>query len=174
MVPLKQCWPHCAPDTVHFEKRCGPTYVEKLLVLDGRLAFTGGVGIADHWRGAASHPGEWRDTRLRVAGPVVAQMQSVFLDNRMRATGSMLHGEAYFPDLKPTGPYAARMFSSSPSGGSESMQLMYMLAITAARRSIDLANSYFVPDAMTIRVLTEAAQRGVLVRILVPQWADRF
>jgi cardiolipin synthase A/B len=140
----------------------------KLLVLDGQLAFTGGVGIADHWRGAARHPGEWRDTHFRVAGPVVAQMQSVFLDNWMRATGKVLHGEAYFPALKPVGTYAAQMFSSSPSGGSESMQLMYMLAITAARRSIDLANSYFVPDALTIRVLTEAARRGVKVRILTP------
>ena len=140
----------------------------KLLVLDGQLAFTGGVGIADHWRGAARHPGEWRDTHFRVAGPVVAQMQSVFLDNWMRATGRVLHGEAYFPVLKPAGPFAAQMFSSSPSGGSESMQLMYMLAITAARKSIDLSNSYFVPDALTIRVLTEAAQRGVKVRILTP------
>ncbi len=140
----------------------------KLLVLDGQLAFTGGVGIADHWRGAARHPGEWRDTQFRVAGAVVAQMQSVFLDNWMRATGKVLHGEAYFPALKPVGTYAAQMFSCSPSGGSESMQLMYMLAITAARRSIELANSYFVPDALTIRILTEAARRGVKVRILTP------
>ena len=140
----------------------------KLLVLDGQRAFTGGVGIADHWRGAARHPGEWRDTHFRVAGPVVAQMQAVFLDNWMRATGKVLHGEAYFPALKPVGPYAAQMFSSSPSGGSESMQLMYMLAITAARGSIDLASSYFVPDALTIQVLIEAARRGVKVRVLTP------
>ncbi len=137
-------------------------------MLDGQLAFTGGVGIADHWRGAARHPGEWRDTHFRVAGPVVAQMQSVFLDNWMRVTGKVLHGEAYFPALKPAGPYAAQMFGSSPSGGSESMQLMYMLAITAARRRIDLANAYFVPDELTIRVLTEAARRGVKVRVLTP------
>ena len=140
----------------------------KLLVLDGAVGFTGGVGIADHWRGDARHPGEWRDTHFRVAGPVVAQMQSVFLDNWMRATGTVLHGEAYFPALKPVGAYAAQMFSSSPSGGSESMHLMYMLAITSARRSIDLANSYFVPDELTIKVLTEAARRGVKVRVLTP------
>jgi cardiolipin synthase A/B len=140
----------------------------KLLVLDGQVGFTGGVGIADHWRGTAQHPGEWRDTHFRAAGPVVAQMQSVFLDNWMRATGKVLHGEAYFPALKPVGDYAAQMFSSSPSGGSESMHLMYMLAITSARNHIDLANSYFVPDALTIRVLTDAARRGVKVRILTP------
>ncbi|MEJ5992280.1 phospholipase D-like domain-containing protein [Ramlibacter sp. PS3R-8] len=140
----------------------------KLLVVDGRVGFTGGVGIADLWRGQARNPEEWRDSHFRIEGPVVAQMQSVFLDNWMRATGAVLHGDAYFPALKPTGDYAAQMFSSSPSGGSESMQLMYQLAITAARRRIDLANSYFVPDDMTIRTLVEAARRGVKVRVILP------
>lgn len=140
----------------------------KLLIVDGRVGFTGGVGIADQWRGQARNPEEWRDTHFRVEGPVVAQMQSVFLDNWMRATGALLHGDAYFPALKPAGDFAAQMFSSSPSGGSESMQLMYQLAITAARQSIDLANSYFVPDEMTIRILVEAARRGVKVRVIVP------
>ncbi|RZL39585.1 MAG: cardiolipin synthase B [Rubrivivax sp.] len=140
----------------------------KLLIVDGRVGFTGGVGIADLWRGNARNPDEWRDTHYRVTGPVVAQMQSVFLDNWVRATGAVLHGEAYFPALQPAGPYTAQMFSSSPSGGSESMHLMYLLAITAARRSIDLANSYFVPDDLTIRTLVDAARRGVRVRILTP------
>jgi cardiolipin synthase A/B len=140
----------------------------KLLVVDGRIGFTGGVGIADQWRGNARNRNEWRDTHFRVEGPVVAQMQSVFLDNWMRATGKVLHGEAYFPALSPAGPHAAQMFSSSPSGGSESMQLMYLLAITAARRSIDLASSYFVPDEMTIKTLVDAAHRGVRVRVLTP------
>jgi cardiolipin synthase A/B len=140
----------------------------KLLVIDGRIGFTGGVGIADQWRGQARHPGEWRDSHFRVEGPVVAQMQSVFLDNWMRVTGNVLHGELYFPALRPAGALAAQMFSSSPSGGSESMQLMYLLSITAARKSIDLANSYFVPDAMTIKTLVDAARRGVKVRVLTP------
>ncbi len=140
----------------------------KLLVVDGRVGFTGGVGIADHWRGQARHPGEWRDSHFRVEGPVVAQMQSVFLDNWMRATGRVLHGEAYFPALIAAGPLSAQMFSSSPSGGSESMQLMYMLSVTAARSTIDLANSYFVPDDLTIRTLLGAARRGVKVRVLTP------
>lgn len=140
----------------------------KLLIVDGRIGFTGGVGIADHWRGNAQDPEHWRDTHFRVEGPVVAQMQSVFLDNWMRATGAVLHGEAYFPSLPKAGALAAQMFSSSPSGGSESMHLMYLLAITAARKSIDLANSYFVPDEMTIKTLVEAARRGVKVRVLTP------
>ena len=140
----------------------------KLLIVDGRVGFTGGVGIADQWRGQARNPEEWRDSHFRVEGPVVAQMQSVFLDNWMRATGALLHGDAYFPALKPVGNFAAQMFSSSPSGGSESMQLMYQLAITAARSTVELANSYFVPDEMTIRILVEAARRGVKVRVIVP------
>jgi cardiolipin synthase A/B len=140
----------------------------KLLVVDGTVGFTGGVGIADQWKGDARNPDEWRDTHYRVVGPVVAQMQSVFLDNWMRANGRVLHGEAYFPALKPSGSYAAQMFSSSPSGGSESMQLMYLLAITAARKTIALSNSYFVPDDLTIQTLLDAAKRGVKIRVLVP------
>jgi cardiolipin synthase len=155
------------PHWTHLNKLNNRTH-RKLLVVDGRVGYTGGVGIADHWRGQARNPGEWRDSHFRVEGPVVAQMQSVFLDNWMRATGVVLHGDAYFPVLEPAGDLAAQMFSSSPSGGSESMQLMYQLAITAARSSIDLANSYFVPDDMTITTLVDAAQRGVKVRVIVP------
>ena len=155
------------PRPINFNKLNNRTH-RKLLVADGRIAFTGGVGIADQWQGNARNPDEWRDTHFQVEGPVVAQFQSVFLDNWMRATGKVLHGEAYFPALKPVGDYTAQMFSSSPSGGSESMHLMYMLAITAARHSIDLTNAYFVPDPLTMRTLVDAAQRGVKVRLLLP------
>jgi len=155
------------PAWSHWNKLNNRTH-RKLLVVDGRIGYTGGVGIADHWRGQARNPQEWRDSHFRVEGPVVAQMQSVFLDNWMRVTGDVLHGDAYFPALKPAGDLAAQMFSSSPSVGSESMQLMYLLAITAAKRSIDLANSYFVPDEMTIQTLVDAARRGVKVRVIVP------
>ncbi len=140
----------------------------KLLVVDGLLGFTGGVGIADPWQGDARHPGEWRDTHFQVRGPVVAQMQSVFLDNWMRATGEVLHGAAYLPAQKKAGEEVAQMFSSSPSGGSESMHLMYLLALTAARERIALSASYFVPDSLTIKTLRAAAQRGVRIRILLP------
>jgi cardiolipin synthase len=155
------------PHWTNWDKLNNRTH-RKLLIVDGRVGYTGGVGIADQWRGQARNPEEWRDSHFRVEGPVVAQMQSVFLDNWMRVTGALLHGDAYFPALKPAGDMAAQMFSSSPSGGGESMQLMYLLAITAARSSIDLANSYFVPDEMTIGILVEAARRGVKVRVIVP------
>ena len=140
----------------------------KLLVVDGGVAFTGGVGIAPPWTGRAQDPEHWRDTHFKIEGPVVAQMQAVFLDNWIKVTGDLLHGPDYFPVLAPAGSAAAQMFSSSPSGGSEGMQLMYLLAITAATRSIDLSAAYFVPDELAIRALVEAMARGVKLRIVVP------
>lgn len=140
----------------------------KLLVVDGSTGFTGGVGIAPPWTGRAQGPDHWRDTHFKVLGPVVAQMQAVFIDNWIKVTGDVLHGPDYFPELAPQGSSAAQMFSSSPSGGSESMQLMYLLAITAAERSIDLSASYFVPDALTMQALEAAVKRGVRLRIIVP------
>lgn len=140
----------------------------KLLVIDGKVGFTGGVGIADQWRGNAQDKDHWRDTHFRVEGPVVGQIQAVFNDNWLKATGTVLDGPDYFPALTPVGDMPAQMFSSSPTGGSESMHLMYLMAITAARHTIDLSAAYFVPDDLTIRTLMEAAKRGVRVRILMP------
>jgi cardiolipin synthase len=140
----------------------------KVLVVDGMVGFTGGVGIADQWRGDAQDVDHWRDTHFRAEGPVVAQMQAVFNDNWLKATGRVLDGEAYFPQLAPRGTQAAQMFSSSPTGGSESMHLMYLMVITAARHSIELSSSYFVPDELAVGALVEAAKRGVRVRIIVP------
>jgi cardiolipin synthase len=140
----------------------------KVLVVDGTLGFTGGVGIADQWNGHAQDEDHWRDTHFRVEGPVVAQMQAVFMDNWIKATGRVLHGELYFPALKPQGEQPAQMFSSSPTGGSESMHLMYLMAITAAQESIVLSSSYFVPDSLAVDALVAARKRGVRVRIITP------
>jgi cardiolipin synthase len=140
----------------------------KVLVVDGSIGFTGGVGIAEEWTGRAQDAAHWRDSHFRVQGPVVAQMQAVFLDSWMKATGHVLHGDDYFPQLSSAGDSHAQMFSSSPSGGSESMHLMYLLAITAAERSILLANAYFLPDKLTLRTLIDALERGVRVRIMTP------
>ena len=140
----------------------------KLLVVDGKTGFTGGVGIAPKWTGAGQDAEHWRDSHFRIEGPVVAQMQAVFLDNWLKVTGEVMHGEAYFPPLQAVGQSDAQVFSSSPAGGSESMQLMYQLAITAAEHSIDLSSAYFVPDELTSKSLTEALKRGVKIRIVVP------
>jgi cardiolipin synthase len=140
----------------------------KLLVIDGHIGFTGGVGIAEEWTGHAQDEKHWRDTHFRVEGPAVGQMQAVFMDNWVKATGNVLHGPAYFPHIDAAGDGFAHMFSSSPSGGSDDMQLMYLMGITAATHSIHLSSAYFVPDKLTINAIVEAAKRGVRVRIITP------
>jgi cardiolipin synthase len=140
----------------------------KLLVVDGRTGFTGGVGIAPEWTGHAQDPQHWRDSHYKVEGPVVAQMQAVFMDNWIKVSGDVLHGERYFPRLDAVGEGRAQVFSSSPSGGSESMHLMYLLSIAAATKTIDLSSAYFVPDDLTVGALVAAMQRGVRLRIITP------
>ncbi|MDQ3511518.1 MAG: phospholipase D-like domain-containing protein [Pseudomonadota bacterium] len=140
----------------------------KLLVVDGRVGFTGGVGVADIWQGNAGNPDSWRDTHYRIEGPVVAQVQAAFNDNWIKTTGEVLNGIDYFPALEPVGDMNAHMFIASPAGGSESMHLMYLLAIAASEHTIDLAASYFVPDPLIIQTMVEARRRNVRVRILVP------
>ncbi|MEJ8815886.1 phospholipase D-like domain-containing protein [Variovorax ureilyticus] len=140
----------------------------KLLVVDGRVGFTGGVGIAPKWTGDAQDAEHWRDSHYKVEGPVVAQMQAVFMDNWVKVSGDVLHGEGYFPALAPIGEGRAQVFSSSPSGGSESVHLMYLLSIAAASHTIDLSSAYFVPDDLTVEALVAAMKRGVRVRIITP------
>ena len=140
----------------------------KLLVIDGRIGFTGGVGIADQWEGHAQDTDHWRDLHFRIEGPVVAQVQSAFNDNWIKTTGVVLNGADYFPPLATVGEMDAHMFVASPAGGSESMHLMYLMAIAAAERSIDLEAAYFVPDPLMIQALQAARHRGVRVRVIVP------
>ncbi len=140
----------------------------RVLVIDGRIGFTGGVGIADKWLGHAQDKDHWRDSHFRVEGPVVAQLQAAFMDDWFQTKGVILDGPDYFPDLDPVGSSWAQAFRSSPSGGSESVRLMYLLAIASATRSIRIANSYFVPDRIAVDMLAQARRRGVEVEIIVP------
>jgi len=140
----------------------------KLLVIDGTIGFTGGVGIADEWAGDARTEDEWRDSHYRVEGPVVAQMQAAFLDNWMKTRAVVLHGDDYFPPLAKAGPHRCQMFKSSPMEGSESARLMFLLSICAAEHSIRIGNAYFVPDDLTTETLIEAARRGVEIDIITP------
>jgi cardiolipin synthase A/B len=140
----------------------------KVLIVDGKIGFTGGVGIADEWTGHAQDPDHWRDMHFQIEGPVVAQFQAAFLDNWIETTGRVLSGEAYFPALASAGELKMHMFMSSPTGGSESMRLMYLMAITAAEKSIDIEAAYFVPDTLMSHDLIKARARGVRIRILLP------
>ncbi len=140
----------------------------KLLVTDGLVGFTGGVGIADEWSGNAEDPDHWRDTHYRVEGPVVAQMQAAFTDNWTKVTGRVLHGTEYFPPMTRAGSHFGQVFKSSTDGGSESMQLMYLLSIAAAQHSIRLSMAYFVPDKLALAALVDAVKRGVTLQIILP------
>jgi len=140
----------------------------KLLIIDGVVGFTGGAGVADEWMGNADSKDHWRDTHYKVQGPVVAQLQAAFVDNWMETTGEVLQGDAYFPPLEKAGDQASQVFRSSPDGGSESMELLYLQSIAAAEKHIRLATAYFVPDQLSIRALVDAAKRGVKVQIIVP------
>ena len=159
--------------TWHTLSRMNNRTHRKLLVVDGEIGYTGGVGIAQNWTGRAQDENHWRDSHFEVRGPVVAQMQATFMENWLKVTGKPLDGEAYFPALAPVGSSPAQMFSSSPDGGADSMELMYHMMIVAADRSIDLSMAYFVPDPMSSSALIAALQRGVQVRIIVPgQFTD--
>jgi cardiolipin synthase A/B len=140
----------------------------KLLVVDGNVAFTGGVGIGDPWQGHAQDPDHWRDMHFRIEGPVVAQFQAAFNDNWIKTTGEVLNGNAYFPPTQPAGEMDAHLFISSPAGGSESMHLMYLMAIAASEHSIDLQAAYFIPDELIAKALVAARHRGVRIRVIVP------
>lgn len=144
----------------------------KLLIVDGKIGFTGGMCIDDRWLGAAEHENIWRETQVRVEGPAVRQMQAVFAMNWLQTTSSLLLGEDYFPPMKKAGDAAAQCYRSGPNEGPEYARLGYLFAIAAARKSIDITQAYFVPDALAIDMLVEARARGVRVRIIVPAIND--
>lgn len=140
----------------------------KLLIVDGTTGFTGGVGVAEQWTGHAQDADHWRDSHFQIDGPAVAQMQAVFMDNWIKTTGAVLHDTAYFPVIDASDGGAAQVFMSSSNGGSASMELMYLLSITSAERTIRLSSSYFVPNDVAIGSFIEAMQRGVKVQIITP------
>jgi cardiolipin synthase len=141
----------------------------KLLIIDGITGFTGGVGIAEEWTGNAEDPDHWRDTHVRVSGPVVRGLQGAFAENWLECTGDVLAGDRYLPyieELEDGGPMQV-MRSSATVGDSNAEALIY-LAVAAAKRSIELTSAYFVPRPAFTEALVEAAGRGVHMRILVP------
>ena len=151
----------------------------KSLIIDGRVGFTGGAGIADVWLGHAQAPGHWRDTQIRIAGPAVTPLQTGFAQNWLKTTGELLSGATYYPEHEHEGQgdssrpgfgeanLPVQTVMSSPESGASSVRLMHYLPIVCARRSIYIANPYFVPDQAAIDTLIEARRRGVDVRIMV-------
>jgi cardiolipin synthase A/B len=137
----------------------------RLLIVDGRIGFTGGAGIGDVWLGNADSPRHWRDTQVRVEGPVVAQLQSAFQETWGEVKGEVLVGDRFYPRLEPSGDAQAQVISSGARSASSATKLLYAVSTAAATERILLANSYFVPDDDAIRLFAEAAGRGVDVRI---------
>lgn len=140
----------------------------KILVVDGKIGFTGGVGIADEWTGNGLDPKHWRDVHYKVQGPVVNQMQSAFMDNWLKTRPQVHFDETYFPTIKPQGKMKAQMFISSAGEGGSSVRIMYLMAIASAKKSIHLESAYFLPDKHVIEKLIDAKKRGVDVKIIVP------
>ncbi len=145
----------------------------RILVVDGRVGFTGGSGVSRKWMGNGRVADHWRDTDVRVEGPVVEYLQGAFAENWLETTGIVLGGEPYFPrPLPPSGQVYAQVVRSSPVGGSFAMYTTFLLAIASARRSIEITNPYFVPDGQMADALIAAVRRGVRVAVLVPGIID--
>ena len=140
----------------------------KLLIVDGRIGFTGGVGIADKWRGDARNVDEWRDTHYRITGPVVTAFQAAFAENWLEATGETLLGEEFYPPQTVSGDVQAQLIVSSQPNGSDNMELMFLTAIASAQSRIRVGMAYFVPDEIALIQLIEARKRGVDVQVIVP------
>jgi cardiolipin synthase len=138
----------------------------KLLIIDGTVAFIGGAGIADLWAGNADSPKHWRDNHYKVTGPVVAQLQSSFVSNWIKTRGDVLHGLKYFPPLEDSGSLQAQAIRSGAHY--ENLDLMYLLAIASAKKTLRIENAYFLPDDLVRKELIDAAKRGTRVEIIVP------
>jgi cardiolipin synthase len=139
----------------------------KILVVDGAVGFTGGVGVADHWIGNADSREHWRDMMVRIEGPVARLMEGAFTENQVETLGPVAP-LVDPPPLIPPGPKdSAMVLRSSPSGGANDLKRLYMLSIAAARRSLDICSPYFLTDESSLWELEQAVKRGVRVRILV-------
>jgi cardiolipin synthase A/B len=139
----------------------------KSLIIDGRVAFTGGAGIADSWLGSAQDYDHWRDTQIRLEGPAVTPLQTGFAQNWLETTRELISGPLYYPVHETAGTLSIVTIMSSPVTGASTARIMYYLSIASARKSIYIANPYFVPDPAALDTLIEAKTRGVDVRIMV-------
>ena len=141
----------------------------KILVADGSVGMIGGVGIAEEWSGNAQDPDHWRDTHVRVRGPVVRGLTGAFAENWLEATGDVLVGPDWLPDLEEIdGGGLMQVVRSSATVGDTNVEALYYLALAAAKKTLDLTAAYFAPRPAFMDALAEAAERGVRTRVLVP------
>lgn len=165
LVYGREHWWEIKPDINHRTHR-------KLLIVDGRIGYTGGMCIDDQWRGNGDLPGLWREIQIELRGPVVRQMQSVFATNWLQTTSRLLTGEDYFPPLQREDGVIAQSFKSGPQEDPENARVSYLLAIASARHRIRIMHAYFVPDDLAIDMLLAARHRGVEIEVIVPELND--
>jgi len=144
----------------------------RILVIDGKIGFTGGHGVSDAWSGNGRTAERWRQTDVRVEGPIVQQLQAAFVESWRRATGDVLGDDVYFPALDLQGKVYAQIVKSSPLSSSFGTYLLFLLSITSAQKSIHIANPYFFPDNRIEEALINAVKRGVKVVVLTPAKSD--
>ena len=140
----------------------------RAIVVDGRVAFTGGAAIADKWAGDVRNRHEWRDSMTRITGPLVGGIQSAFAGNWVYCTGEVLSGERFFPPVRPGAGPCGLSLISSPSDARQPIRLLFWLSFANARHRLWICNSYFIPDERLREAVKDAARRGVDVRVLVP------
>jgi cardiolipin synthase len=140
----------------------------KLAVIDGRIGYVFGHGIAEEWTGHGQDEHHWRDTGVRLEGPIVNAVQGAFAENWIDTTGEAIAGEKYFPPLGPAGPVRAHLIAASPQGGVSKLELLLKLAIASAQKELLIQNPYFIPEPRLVGLLEAAVHRGVAVRIMMP------
>jgi len=140
----------------------------RLLITDGVLGFTGGVGIADEWSGDGDSPAHWRDTHARIRGPAVAGLQAAFVDSWNNCSRELPLDAAHFPKLTPCGDSAVCVVQSSPAQGTSEAQRGHAALVAGAKRTLDISNAYFLPSPPFVEMLVKARERGVRVRVLMP------
>ena len=140
----------------------------KIAVFDGRIGYVFGHGFAQEWTGRGQDEKHWRDTGVRIEGPVVNAIQATFAENWVEQSAEVIVGEKYFPRLPAVGDVRAHMTASSPQGGVSRLEMLFKLAMGTAQKEILIQNPYFIPDGEMVGLLEDAAQRGVKVRIMLP------
>ncbi len=153
------------PFSIH---KVGRRTHRRILVIDGKICFTGGIGIDRRWLGNARDRSEWRDTQVQATGPVASQMQAIFGEDWTYTTGEILAGDEFYPATDPDGPLLAQAIRVSRGDASSLAKMLYYVAIQSAEKSIHIENAYFLPDRQVREALVQAVARGVDVQIIVP------
>jgi len=151
----------------------------KILIADGKFAIIGGINISKVYSSSPlrrkqkkNAPIRWRDTDIQIEGPAVAEFQKLFLDTWLKQKGPQLSGQNYFPDIREAGKALVRVIGSTPGETNRIPFIVYVSTISFAEHSVHMTNSYFIPDDQTVKALTEAAGRGVDVKIILPGVTD--